>query len=54
MRHNVWFPPDLWALIQKAAAEEGARRGQPMSVAEWIREAIRERLENEEPTVSQR
>ena len=53
MRHNVWFPPDLWESIQKAAAEEGARRGQPMSVAEWIREAIREKLVNDKPTVTQ-
>ena len=54
MRHNIWFPPDLWALIQQAAAEEGARRGQPMSTAEWLREAAREKMEREEPTVSQR
>jgi hypothetical protein len=54
MRHNIWIPDDLWALIQQAAADEGARRGQPISIAEWIRAAILARLEREEPTVSQR
>lgn len=33
-----------WALMQRAAAAEGAKRGKPYSVSEWVRAAIVEAL----------
>ena len=40
-RHNISIPDDeLWARVQKAAAEEGARQGRTVSVSEWIRSLV--------------
>jgi len=47
-RHNLSIPDELWAACERAAAEEGAKRGKISSVSEWIREAIRRRLEEGE------
>lgn len=40
MRFNLSINKDIIAQVQKAAAEEGAKRGKSMSIAEWIREAV--------------
>jgi len=47
-RHNLSISDELWAACERAAAEEGAKRGKSMAVSEWIREAIRRRLEEGE------
>ena len=39
-RRNIFLPDDLWAKMQKKAADEGSKRGQPMHVSEWIRDAL--------------
>lgn len=50
MRKNVSWPDEaLWRRVEKAAAEEGAKEGRTVSVAEWLREAARLRLEREKP-----
>ena len=36
-RRNMMYPDDLWAKILAKVADEGAKRGKPMSVAEWVR-----------------
>lgn len=46
-RHNIWIPADLWAAVQKLALRDGVREGRPISVSEWIRESIRQRLEQD-------
>jgi hypothetical protein len=46
-RRGIWIPDDLWQRIQRAAAESGAREGRPVSAAEWIRAAGREKLERD-------
>lgn len=43
-RHNLSISDELWAACERAAAEAGAKQGKPMSVSEWIRRAILERL----------
>ena len=45
--HNFSLPDELWASIQRAAAKAGAKRGKPMSVSEWIRSAVIEKLQQE-------
>ena len=42
--HNISVPDDLWARIQQAAAKAGAERGKPMSVSEWLRSLVLEKL----------
>lgn len=42
------MPTDLWDRTRTAAASETGRRGRTVSVSEWIREAIAQRLEREE------
>jgi len=44
-RRNIYFPDDLWDEAQRAALKEGAARGVPVTVSEWVREAVQERLE---------
>ena len=44
-RRNITVPPSLWAAVVKAAARETIRTGEQVSASEWIRRAIRERLE---------
>jgi len=41
-RRNLVIPDDLYTQIQKAAADEGARQGRPVSVSEWVRGVLRE------------
>lgn len=48
MRRNVWIPDALWRRIQRAAAREGAERGETVSAAEYIREAVEARLDADE------
>lgn len=43
-RHNLSISDELWAKVQKAAAEEGAKRGKPMPVSEWLRGLIIEKI----------
>ena len=43
-RHNISVPNELWARLQRAAANEGAARGRPMSVSEFIRLACEQRM----------
>ena len=43
-RYNISMPDDLWGRIQQAAAKAGAERGKPMSVSEWLRSLVLERL----------
>ena len=45
-RFNITMPDDLWARIQRAAANAGAERGKPMSVSEWLRSVVLEKLED--------
>jgi len=46
-RRNLWIQPELWERIKRAAATETAERGQTVSMSEWIRQAIEQRLEGE-------
>jgi len=43
-RRNLYIPDALWERIQRAAMEEGLRRGSPLSASEWVREACEKRL----------
>lgn len=40
-RRNMMLPDSLWSKVLKAAADEGAKRGKPMSAAEWVRGVLR-------------
>jgi metal-responsive CopG/Arc/MetJ family transcriptional regulator len=44
-RHNLSISDELWAEVQQAAIDEAARTRKTMSVSEWIRVAIRQRLD---------
>jgi len=44
-RRNIYLPDDLWAAIQRAAADEGARKGHTVSASEWIRKALTKEVE---------
>ncbi len=39
-RRNMMLPDSLWAKIQRAAADEGAKIGKPVSTAEMARRAL--------------
>ena len=41
-------PPELLQALKRAAAEESARRGRPVPVAEWVRETLEARLHREQ------
>ena len=43
--HNWSVSDELWARCERAAAEAGAERGKPMSVSEWLRTVVLEKLE---------
>ena len=45
-RRNVSISDELWARVERAAAEEGAKRGKPLPVSEWLRGIILEKLES--------
>lgn len=49
-RKSIWFPPELWAEVEAAAAREGAAEGKPVTVSEFIRRACRERIQKMGPT----
>lgn len=36
-RRNLVIPDDLYAKIQKAAANAGSKQGRTVSVSEWVR-----------------
>ena len=38
------LPPDLRERVDRAAAEEAARRGRPLTVQQWIRELLQREL----------
>ena len=44
-RRNIYIREDIWQAVRSAAADEGAARGKPMPVSEWLRLAITARLE---------
>ena len=46
-RHNLSISDALWARVQQAAIREAVKQGRPISISEWIRESIRQRLEQE-------
>ena len=39
-QYNLRLPANLVRKIKAAAAEEGARRGEPITVAQWVREKL--------------
>ena len=43
-RHNILMSDDLWAEIEKATATAGAKRGKSLSVSEWLRAVVMEKL----------
>lgn len=43
-RLHLVMPAKMKEQIERATAQEGAERGRPMSVSEWVRNAIREAL----------
>lgn len=44
IRTNLSLPAELWRAVIRAAAREQARTGEPVSAAEWIRQAIERAL----------
>lgn len=48
-RRAIYIPDDsdLWERAQKAALEASVERGYVVSVSEWVRDAIREKLERD-------
>ena len=47
-RRNIYMEDDLREAVMKAAARETLRTGQRITASEWIREAVRQRLEQGE------
>lgn len=43
-RRTISISDELWARVEQAAAEEGAKRGKPLPVSEWLRGLILEKL----------
>ena len=43
-RRNIAFPGDLWSRIARAVGQEMAETGEPVSQAEWIRDACERKL----------
>ena len=43
-RHNILMPDDLWDDIERATADAGAKRGKSLSVSEWLRAVVMEKL----------
>lgn len=43
-RRNLWFPDDLWTAVVKAAAHETLETGDQVSVADYIRRAVSDKL----------
>ena len=49
MRHNFWFPDELYARLQAAAAQAGEKEGKPISVAKWVRRTLEAELDRPTP-----
>ena len=43
-RRNFWIDDALYRAVQRAAAQEGALEGRTVSVAEFVRRALAERV----------
>lgn len=43
-RRSIFMRDELWSKVQKAAAAEGMKRGEPMHASEWIRKTLATRL----------
>ena len=48
MKYTFSIPEELIDKVRKAAAKDGADRSRPMSVSEWLREAIQAKFDNTE------
>ena len=46
-RRNISMPDDLWERAVKATLEASVKAGRPISVSEWIRGAMQEKLAKE-------
>ena len=46
-RRNISMPDDLWGRAVKATLEASVKAGRPISVSEWIREAMEKKLTKE-------
>jgi len=44
-RRNMLIPDELWERAAQAAREQATKEQRPVSLSEWIRAAIREKLE---------
>ena len=42
------LPPGLRERVDRAAAEEAARRGRPLTVQQWVRELLQRELQTED------
>ena len=42
---TISLPARLEVEVERAAADESARRGRPVTVSEWIRDAIERKLQ---------
>lgn len=49
-RRNIAIPQSMWDNVVEAAAREQIETGERVSISEWIRRAIRERLARRVPT----
>lgn len=48
MRHSVWMQAEEWKDVQRAAARQQLQTGDRTTAAEFIRQAIREKIERQE------
>ncbi len=46
MKYTFSVPEELIDKARKAAAQESATRSRPMSVSEWLREAMQAKLDS--------
>ena len=44
-RHNLSISDELWARVQQAAIDEATKTRKPMSISQWIRNAIQQHLD---------
>lgn len=52
-RFPVWMSPEMREAVMRAAVEDTVVMRHPVSSAEWVREAIRQRLEAEHPDLAE-
>lgn len=43
-RRNIMMSDDLWRAAQLAAIRESVKRGESVSVSEWVRDAMETKL----------